>query len=56
MERPIELERISLIQSTQQFSYNSQRKKHQWQKLQKQAIVNVYPQFKTSPTEVDDNF
>ncbi|XP_059068265.1 ATP-dependent DNA helicase pfh1-like [Cryptomeria japonica] len=56
MERPIELEKVSLIQSTQQFSYNSQRKKHKWQKLQKQAIVNVYPQFKTSPSEVDENF
>ncbi|XP_059070535.1 uncharacterized protein LOC131860176 [Cryptomeria japonica] len=56
MERSIELESISLIQSTQQFSYNTQQKKHQWQKLQKQAIVNVYPHFKTSPPEVDDNF
>ncbi|XP_057873917.2 uncharacterized protein LOC131079892 [Cryptomeria japonica] len=56
MERPIELEKVSLIQSAQQFSYNGQRKKHKWQRLQKQAIVNVYPQFKSSPNEDDDNF
>ncbi|XP_057840713.1 uncharacterized protein LOC131050530 [Cryptomeria japonica] len=56
MERPIELGKVSLLQSAQQFSYNGQRKKHKWQRLQKQAIVNVYPQFKSSPNEDDDNF
>ena len=56
MERPLEIESLSLIQIAQMYTYSKNRKKNQWKKRKTNAIVNVYPLFKNIPKESVDNF
>lgn len=56
MNRPSELANLTLLRSTQLYTYSDQRKTCKWMKRKLPAIVNVHPQHKSLPLEEDNSF
>ncbi|XP_059074789.1 uncharacterized protein LOC131874875 [Cryptomeria japonica] len=56
MARPIHLERMSLIEVTQKWSFNASRKHDQWKERATPVIVRVSPRFTTIPTKEEKCF
>ncbi|XP_059064231.1 uncharacterized protein LOC131856450 [Cryptomeria japonica] len=56
MARPIHLERISLIEVTQKWSFNASRKNDQWKERATPVIVRVSPRFTAIPTKEEKCF
>ncbi|XP_059070854.1 uncharacterized protein LOC131028544 [Cryptomeria japonica] len=56
MARPIQLERMSLIEVTQKWSFNASRKHDQWKERATPVIVRVSPRFTTIPAEEEKSY
>ena len=55
LQRPLALEHFSLINLSQQWSYNKARKNEKWKKRIVTAIVHVWPRFSSIPSEYSDS-
>ena len=55
-KRPFFLEHLSLIETTRYFTFDSEHKKDPWKPRDVHAIVQVWPQFYSIPSEGSEEF